>query len=51
MEPEPKDVIVLSAISKGAKKFDNIAKMTKIVDQELNDMLERLEKIGLISVV
>ena len=51
MEPEPKDVIVLSAISKGAKKFDKIAKMTKIFGQELNDMLERLEKIGLITVI
>ncbi len=51
MEPEPKDVIVLSAISKGAKKFDKIEKMTKIFGHELNDILERLEKIGLITVI
>ncbi|MGQ0638205.1 MAG: hypothetical protein ACT4N1_02420 [Nitrososphaerota archaeon] len=51
MEPEPKDVIVLSAISKGAKKFDKIEKMSKIFGQELNDILERLEKIGLITVI
>jgi len=51
MEPEPKDVIVLSAINKGAKKFDKIEKMTKIFGQELNDILERLEKIGLITVI
>ena len=51
MEPEPKDVIILSAIKNGAKKFDKIARTTKIVGQELNDMLERLEKIGLIAVV
>ena len=50
MEPEPKDVIILSAISKGAKKFDKIEKMTKIFGQELNDMMERLEKNGLITV-
>ncbi|MGI0082384.1 MAG: hypothetical protein ACREAG_03655 [Nitrosopumilaceae archaeon] len=50
MEPEPKDVIVLSAISRGAKKFDKIEKTTKIFGQELNDILERLEKIGLITV-
>ena len=51
MEPEPKDVIILSAISKGAKKFDKIEKMTKIFGQELNDMMERLEKNGLITVI
>ena len=50
MEPEPKDVIILSAISKGAKKFDKIEKITKIFGQELNDMMERLEKNGLITV-
>jgi len=50
VEPEPKDVIILSAISKGAKKFDKIEKMTKIFGQELNDMMERLEKNGLITV-
>lgn len=51
MEPEPKDVIILSAISKGAKKFDKIEKITKIFGQELNDMMERLEKNGLITII
>jgi len=51
VEPEPKDIIILSAISKGAKKFDKIEKMTKIFGQELNNMMERLEKIGLITVI
>jgi len=51
VEPEPKDVIILSAISKGAKKFDKIEKMTKIFGQELNDMMERLEKNGLITII
>ena len=51
MEPEPKDVIILSAISKGAKKFDKIEKITKILGQELNDMMERLEKNGFITVI
>jgi len=50
VEPEPKDVIILSAISKGAKKFDKIEKITKIFGRELNDMMERLEKNGLIAV-
>jgi DNA-binding HxlR family transcriptional regulator len=43
MEQEPNDVIVLSAISNGAKKFDKIAKVTKISNNELNDTLQRLE--------
>ena len=51
MDAEPKDVIILSAISKGAKKFDKIAKTTKISVQELNEMLERLEKRGFITIV
>lgn len=49
MEEEPKDVIILSAISNGAKKFDNIEKATKIFGQELNGILERLEKNGLVT--
>ena len=51
MDAEPKDVIILSAISKGAKKFDKIAKTTKIVDQELNELLKKLEEKGFITVV
>ena len=43
MEQEPTDVIVLSAISRGAKKFDKIAKATKISSSELEDILQRLE--------
>ncbi|HEV2192406.1 MAG TPA: winged helix-turn-helix transcriptional regulator [Nitrosopumilaceae archaeon] len=48
MEQEPNDVIVLSAISKGAKKFDKIIKVTKISSNELNDTLQRLENRELI---
>ena len=48
MEQEPSDVIVLSAISKGAKKFDKIVKVTKISSSELNDILQRLENRTLI---
>ena len=51
MESEPKDVIVLEAISKGAKKFDKIEKMTRIQGKEINDILEKLDKNGLITVV
>jgi len=47
---EPKDVMVLGAIKKGAKKFDKIQKMTQIDGEELNSTLEKLEKRGLITV-
>jgi len=43
LEQEPTDVIVLSAISRGAKKFDKITKVTKISSSELDDILQRLE--------
>ena len=51
MEEESFDVIVLSAINQGAKKFDKISKKTKISGEELNALLERLESKGLITVV
>lgn len=51
MEQEPNDVIILSAISQGAKKFDKILKKTKIDGQEINTLLERLEEKGLIAQV
>lgn len=51
MEQEPNDVIVLSAINQGAKKFDKILKKTKLEGQELNSMLERLEQKGLITII
>ncbi len=50
MEPEPKDLIVLGAIKNGIKKFDKIKKTTQIDAEELNTILESLEKRGLISV-
>ncbi len=50
-ESDPKDVIVLEAINKGNKKFDKIEKVTKIQDKELNEILESLDKKGLVTVV
>lgn len=49
MNDEPKDLIVLGAIKHGVKKFDKIQKMTKIEDDELNLILEQLEKRGFIQ--
>ena len=51
MEQEPNDVIILSAISQGAKKFDKILKKTKIDGQEINTLLERLEEKGFIILI
>jgi DNA-binding HxlR family transcriptional regulator len=48
MEEEPKDVIVLGAIKKGAKKFDKIRDKTGIEPEELNKILEKLEERGFI---
>ncbi|WP_316504996.1 hypothetical protein [Nitrosopumilus sp.] len=50
MESEPKDIIVLGAIEHGITKFDKIQKTTEIEPEELNLILEQLEKRGLIQV-
>ena len=47
MESEPKDLIVLGAIKSGAKTFDKIRKVAKIDPEELNSILEKLEKRGI----
>jgi DNA-binding HxlR family transcriptional regulator len=44
METEPKDVIVLGSIRRGKNKFSNIQNETKITVEELNLILEQLEK-------
>ena len=49
MEEEAKDLIILGAINNGARQFNKISKVTKIKPQELNDILEKLEKRGLIT--
>jgi DNA-binding MarR family transcriptional regulator len=51
MEQEPNDVITLSAISQGAKKFDKISKKTKIDSQEVTNLLKRLEDKGFITTI
>lgn len=48
MDIESKDMMVLGAIKSGAKNFDKIRKITRIEPEELNSILERLEKRGLI---
>ena len=50
METEPKDVIVLGSIRRGKIKFSNIQSETKITAEELNSILEELEKKNYIIV-
>jgi DNA-binding HxlR family transcriptional regulator len=50
METEPKDVIVLGSIRRGKNKFSNIQSETKITVEELNLILEQLEKENFIVV-
>jgi DNA-binding HxlR family transcriptional regulator len=50
METEPKDVIVLGSIRRGKNKFSNIQSETKITVDELNLILEQLEKKNFIIV-
>ena len=47
---ETNDLIVLGIIKEGVKKFDKIQNNTKIEPEELNQILERLEKNGFIRV-
>lgn len=51
MEDVSKDIIVLGTIKSGVKKFEKICKVAKIEPEELEKILERLEKQNLIKVV
>ena len=51
MEQEPNDVIILSAINQGVKKFDKISKKTKIDSEEVQSLLRRLEDRGFITII
>ena len=50
MEEEAKDLIILGAINNGARQFNKISKVTKIKPQEINNILEKLENYGFITV-
>ena len=50
MDELAKDLMVLGAIQRGSKKFDKIQKETKIEPEKLDQILEKLEKRGLIKV-
>jgi hypothetical protein len=48
---EPKTIIVLGAIKHGINKFERIQKITQIVAEELNVILEKLENGEFIQVI
>ncbi len=47
---EPKDLMVLGAIIRGKKKFNDIVKITNIDPKEVDEILGRLEERGFIRV-
>ena len=47
----PRKVIVLGAIQGDAKKFDKIRRLSNLEPEELNSILEELERDGMIEVV
>ena len=48
--PETKDMLVLGEISRGAKNFEKIQKITELERNELVSILDDLEKRGLMRV-
>ena len=50
-KPVSKNQLVLGALNRGSKTFENIQKNTGLDDKELDTVLEDLEKNGLMKVV
>jgi len=50
-KPQSKNELVLSALNRGSKTFESIQKNTGFDSQELDSILEDLEKDGLLKVV
>ncbi|MFB5606606.1 MAG: hypothetical protein ACE5RG_00735 [Candidatus Nitrosomaritimum yanchengensis] len=50
-KPQSKNDLVLSALNRGSKSFESIQKNTGLNTQELDSVLEDLEKNGLLKVV
>jgi len=50
MDEENKETVVLGMISRGHSKFDKISQEAKIEPRELELILQKLEKVGLIKV-
>ncbi|MCV0431115.1 hypothetical protein [Nitrosopumilus sp.] len=50
-KPQSKNDLVLGALHRGSKTFENIQKNTGLDNQELDSILEHLENDGLLKVV
>ncbi len=50
-EPQSKNDLVLGVLNRGSKSFESIQKNTGLDNQELDAILEHLEKNGLLKVV
>ncbi len=50
-KPQTKNNLVLGALNRGSKTFENIQKNTGLDNEELDTILEDLEKNGLMKVV
>ena len=50
-KPQTKNNIVLGALNRGSKSFESIQKNTGLENQELDAVLEDLEKNGMLKVV
>ena len=50
-KPQTKNNLVLGALNRGSKNFENIQKNTGLDNEELDAILEDLEKNGLMKVV
>lgn len=49
-KPQTKNMLVLGALNRGSKTFESIQKNTGLKNQELDKVLEDLEKKGFLSV-
>lgn len=50
-KPQTKELLVLGEMNRGAHSFEKIQKNTGLTNQELEGILENLEKDGLIKIV
>ena len=50
MDEENKETVVLGTISRGISKFDKISRESNVEPKDLESILQKLEKSGLIKV-
>lgn len=50
-KPQTKDMVVLGELHRGARTFEHVQKNTGMESNDLDEILEKLEKKGLIKVI